>query len=358
MARSQAAQGDMVYIISQEYNNAQRRINEYIKPFTTSHRLQFIRIQVRYKTDFIFDRYLNHQLDKTSQVVDLMHLHGVWDPILLYASYYCKKNQTPYVVTPHGMLDPWSLDQKKFKKYAAIKLVYRKFLNRSKTLQALTLDEKQNLQALKIKAPIFVIANGINADDYLAQDDRVVSLFDQLIQNRPHFIFLGRLHYKKGLDILIQAYATYKNRGGGNALIIAGPDDGVQSNLEMMIHDFYLQNDIYFVGPMYGDNKYMALKRACAFILTSRQEGFSMAVLEALAGGTPVIISNQCHFPDVANVKAGFVVPLNIDHISDAMLKLSEPDRAERMGKNGASLVMGNYTWPVITKKIHQVYSG
>jgi glycosyltransferase involved in cell wall biosynthesis len=109
---------------------------------------------------------------------------------------------------------------------------------------------------------------------------------------------------------------------------------------------------VHLVGPLYGDRKHAALRSAACFCLPSRQEGFSIAILEAMACRNPVVISDACHFPEVAEFGAGHVVALDPKELAAALRNvLEDPEARQRMGAAGFRLVQSRYTWPKIAER-------
>jgi glycosyltransferase involved in cell wall biosynthesis len=176
---------------------------------------------------------------------------------------------------------------------------------------------------------------------------------------RPYFLFLSRLHYKKGLDYLADAFAIVAARNSDVQLVVAGPDDGARADFEGRIAAAKLSDRIHVPGPIYGTEKLSAIAGAACFVLPSRQEGFSMAILEALACGVPAVVSAECHFPEVAEVGAGEVVPLEAAALAAAIGRvLADPDRRRKMGQAGRELVAVRFTWPRIAETSIETYRG
>lgn len=172
----------------------------------------------------------------------------------------------------------------------------------------------------------------------------------------PYVLFLSRMHFKKGLDYLVEAFATLSAAHPALRLVIAGPDDGYLATLKELIQRAGVASRVHLVGPLYGRDKLAAFVDATAFCLPSRQEGFSVAILEAMACGIPVVITQECRFPQVASAGAGFVVPLGAGPTAaalDRVLKLADP---KTMGAKGRGLVMSQFTWPRIADQSIDAY--
>lgn len=289
---------------------------------------------------------------------DVAHMHGVWEPLLLMAGWVARRLGIPYGVTPHGMLDPWSLRQKRWKKRLALVLGYKRMLSETAFLHALNRDEARLIEPLGLRCRVEVVPNGVFLDEI---ERRPAAGFfykkHPELEGRPYVLFMSRLHYKKGLDYLAGAFVVLAKRDQGVRLVVAGPDEGERAGFERTIAGAGLASRVHVVGPVYGEDKWGSLVDAACFCLPSRQEGFSVAVTEALACGTPVVISEACHFPEVAEAGAGEVVPLDHESLAGALGRvLSDAGLRGRMGQAGRQLVASRYTWPRIAQRMIEVY--
>jgi glycosyltransferase involved in cell wall biosynthesis len=288
---------------------------------------------------------------------DLLHLHGVWDPVLWQSARVSQRLHTPYIIAPHGMLDPWSLRQKAWKKRAALALGWRRVLNRSAFLHVLNSDERQLLARLGLTCPTEVIPNGVFIDELENFSPRDFFEATYGFPGRRVVLFFGRLHHKKGLDFLADAFKILHESLPDVHLVVAGPDGGAGAGFAQQISQAGLPDYVHLIGPLYGNDKYSALRSAGCFCLPSRQEGFSVAILEAMACRLPVVISEACHFREVADCGAGRVVALDPAEIATALHELlDDRDGSQRMGAAGYELVRSRYTWPQIARRCIAAY--
>jgi glycosyltransferase involved in cell wall biosynthesis len=297
-------------------------------------------------------------LKKVVANVDALHLHGVWDSILFRAARAARSRGVPYVITPHGMLDPWSLSQKRWKKRLALALGYKAMLNRAAALHMLNADERRLIAPLGLTAPMPVLANGIFLEeiDPTPSPDAFAINYPQLA-GRDYVIFVGRLHQKKGLDYLADAFRVVSAQLPEARLVVAGPDDGAKLAFEERIASADLNDRVIMTGPLYGARKWMALAGAACFCLPSRQEGFSVAILEALACRVPVVVSEACHFGEVASAGAGTETPLDPQRIAEAICRyLRDRELRQSAGIAGRRLVEEQYTWPKIAEQSVDLY--
>lgn len=290
---------------------------------------------------------------------DVVHLHGVWDPILRVAALEARAQRRPYLILLNGMLDPWSLKQKWLKKRVALALGYRALLNQAARLHFGNRDEERLIEPLRLRAAGVIVPNGIDAA--LLQRRSAAGGFRKtlpVLENHPYVLFLSRLHVKKGLDRLAEAFSLVATQRPNVRLVVAGPDEGAKLPFERQIERLGLSHRVHVVGPLYGDDKWNALTDAACLCLPSHQEGFSIALLEALASRLPVVISEHCHFPEVAEHGAGLVVPLNPAALATALVRvLADNSLRQRMGAAGRQLVEARYTWDKVAEKCDQVYA-
>ncbi len=290
---------------------------------------------------------------------DVVHLHGVWEPLLAATACAARTVGRPYVITPHGMLDPWSLSQNKWKKKLALALGYRKMLNGASALHLLNDDELKLLAPLGLRPQGVVIPNGIFLHELEPPPDPQIFRSRQPGPgDRPYMLFLSRLHYKKGLDLLADAFAIIAAKHAQIDLVVAGPDGGEEQPFRERIERLGLTGRTWITGPLYGAEKWSAVAGATVFCLPSRQEGFSVAILEALACRVPVVVSENCHFPEVAEVGAGRVVALNVTAVAGALDELlRDYEWRNRAGQAGQDLVRTRFTWEKIASQSLQLYS-
>lgn len=289
---------------------------------------------------------------------DFVHLHGVWESILFRSASTARKAGIPYCVRPAGMLDSWSLQQKAWKKRLALSLGYRGMLEDAKFIQALNTDEVQLMRPLSLATPTIVIPNGVFPEEF-EQGSDAVSFRKQINMpdDRRFVLFLSRLHFKKGLDLLARAFQMVSAECPDVDLVVAGPDDGAREEFLTLVRTLGIEDRVRLTGPIYGAAKLQAYSATACFCLPSRQEGFSLAITEALACSVPVVISDACHFPEVDSAQAGIVTSLAPAAIAKALVTvLKNGPMANRMGENGRRLVMENFTWPVIAGKTISSY--
>jgi glycosyltransferase involved in cell wall biosynthesis len=292
---------------------------------------------------------------------DVIHIHNIWDPPVRAGAAAARTAGIPYVIVPHASLDPWGMRQsfaKAAKKRLALALQMRSLIDSATFLHALNDEEVRGISLMGFRSPQEVVANGIFASEFEGLPIRgsFRAAFPK-VGDRPFVLFLSRLHFKKGLDYLVESFARAAARVGDLQLVVAGPDAGGLAAMERDVQARGLGERVHVTGPLYGESKLAALVDAEMFCLPSRMEGFSIAILEALACGCPVVISRQCNFPEVAANEAGIVTELDPAEISDRIASLAEdPGLRARLAANGRRMVHEQFTWPVIAKKMRDAY--
>lgn len=290
---------------------------------------------------------------------DLVHIHGLWSRQATLAARAASASRTPYIVTPHGMLDRWALNRSRIKKSIYGYLFERRNLSRAARLHFLNSEEQDEASTYGIQSPSFVLPNGVVVEKYADLPSR-----ETFCQGYPHLkdkvlaLFLGRLHPKKGFDLLLPALAQAVKSQPLLHLLIAGPDEGgYLSVLEKLVTQYNLQNHVTFLGSVTGKPKLEALGSADFFVLSSHQEGDSVAVKEAMASSLPVIITPACHFSDVNTCSAGFVVQPTVVDVAQALIELTgNKGLCCKMGENAAELMRGYYSWSTIAERLRCIY--
>ena len=292
---------------------------------------------------------------------DIVHVHELWHYPGFVACRAGRRHRVPYLVSLRGGLDRVALRQKSARKWLYMRLVQRRLLSSAATLHALTSVEASHANALGVRTSVTVLPNGVASNLRQAIDELEPTAFleryPQLADKRV-VLFLGRLTANKGLELLARSFIGVASRFEDAALLVVGPNEGdTQARATRLIEAAGVIDRVTFTGALDGDDKLAALACADVFVLPSYAEGFSNAILEALAAGLPVVISEHCNFPEVAERGAGLIVRNDIGEIGGAVsgLLLDETRRREA-GRNGRRLVEERYTWPAVGQAFADLY--
>ena len=293
------------------------------------------------------------ETDRAVAAADVVHIHGLFEEVQHQAARAAQRRRVPYLITPHGMLSPWNLARSRWAKRLYLFLRLRRNLDRAAAIHY-TCDVERDLVApLGIKAPALVERLGLDLTEFreLPPPGSFRAKWP-LLGQKPFVLFLGRIDYKKGLDILIPAFAAAKL--GDTPLVITGPDrDGYEPAVRAMVAQHGLQDRVLFTGMLRGRDRLEAYVDAALFALTSHQENFGITVIEAMACGCPVLISDQVNIHgEVKAAGAGEVVPVSVEATAGALRQWqSDQARLSAAGKTGRAFALNHYDWNTIAMR-------
>jgi glycosyltransferase involved in cell wall biosynthesis len=306
---------------------------------------------------WVSDRRLRQGFNKLVQASDGLHIHGIWNEHCVASGALARSADKPYIISAHGMLERWAVQHKRLKKWLYSLLLERNNLRQAACLHALTKAEVEDYRRYGLSNPIAVIPNGVDVPR-VANSELFLQAYPHLRDKRL-ILFLSRIHHKKGLKILCQAWRNLHRKVGDAHLVLAGPDfENTRASIESLVDQLGMRASVTFTGMLRHTMKWSALAAADLFVLPSYSEGFSVAVLEAMGMAVPVLISRPCNFPEVADEGCGLVIDSNAPDLEDALLVLLNGNRSDlvRMGHRGRDLVEARYTWPAVGKQIAEVY--
>ncbi len=288
----------------------------------------------------IFDQYnfLKSLCEKKN--IKLIHLHGMWSPLLAVAALVARVKKIPYVISPHGCLEQRALGFKKYKKKLAIN-TYQGFILRSASMFVATASEElQSIRGLGFRQPIAVIPNGVD----------IAPLAKPKVLSGPKIIlFLSRLHPIKGLLDLVEAWEIAR-QPGWKVVIAGGDEGGYRAVVEALIKGKGMQTDFQFTGFVEGSRKQSCFDTATLFILPTYSENFGIAIAEALANELPVITTTGAPWRDLIEHRCGWWIQPGVRNVADALISAMacSPHELQAMGKRGRELVLNKYSWSQI----------
>lgn len=357
LAAAQAALGHEVSILTYVDPAAEERIARSIARVPGVEQVRRVSLPKLTRYENYFAPIARRMLNNIVPRLDFIHIHGVWERLLIATAAAAQKHAVPYCWRPAGMLDPWSLSQGKWKKKLAMAMSYGPALRNAAFIHALNPDEARLIEPLKL-ARSEIIPNGIFTEEIepLPAAGEFRAKFPQL-GDRPFIFFLARLHMKKGLDFLFDAFRILAPKIPNLAMVIAGPDDGARAWTDAQVAQHQLADKVFVVGGLYAQDRLAAMVDATVFCLPSRQEGFPVAALESLACGLPVVISEDSHFPQVASGGAGFVVPLDAAQIAAGLEKIiTDAAQRQRMSEAGREMIRRDFTWQRVAEQTTAAY--
>lgn len=291
---------------------------------------------------------------------DVVHLHSLYLFHDWAAGRISHRANIPYIVRPHGTLDPYIWRRHRARKRAVEWTFQNQVLRRAAALHYTTEEEMRLAAPYAQGAPGVVVPLGVEMDDYdsLPPPDRFFARHPET-RGKRIVLFLSRLHEKKGLDILAAAFGRAAKKFPDLHLVLAGPDDGIAARLNGWLRQAGIADRTTFTGMIEGEDKRAALAAATLLALPSYSENFGIAVLEAMAGGLPVAISDQVNlWREVEGGGAGLVSPCDAGAFTAILERLlGDPAKARRMGQAGRTLARERFSWPRIAVELETLYA-
>ena len=301
---------------------------------------------------------MRRELNQTVGQFDLVHIHELWHYPNYAAAGASRKNNVPYLISPLGTFAPTALRKGRLKKRIYSAFVDRGLSNGATSFHAMTDQEARDTTAGTSEVPVEIVPIGVDPDEFssLPEPGEFERLYPEVAGKRV-VLFLGRLNKIKGLDILIEGFCRAALGRDDLHLVIAGPDGGFEREAREMVRAESIESSVSFTGPIYGETKLAALSRADVFALTSYGEGFSVALLEALAASLPLIISGECHFPEVAQAGAGLEVDLDPQEFAMALTRLiGDSSLLATSSRNARAMATGPYSWDTVGVAFKEIY--
>ncbi len=311
------------------------------------------------RVSWVLATYLRRKLSN----FELVHIHGLYRFPPTYTAWQARKQGVPYVMTPHGALDPYLYERSSTGRLGFKRLYERWFdlpnLHAADAIHYTADEERERAAFLELRARSFVVPNGVDWDRYRELPARGAFRARWGLDEAPMVLFLGRLHFKKGLDLLIPAFEALRRRVPDAQLVIAGPEnDAYGEQVRGWVRERALDAAVRFVGPLHGADVVQAYVDADVFALPSYTENFGMTVVEALACRLPVVISDQVNIhAEVSGAGAGLVTRCDAGEVAQALeTLLADADRRSAMGEAGRRLVQARFTWPAIVEALTAEY--
>jgi glycosyltransferase involved in cell wall biosynthesis len=277
-------------------------------------------------------------LKRNAHRYDAIILHGLWNYTSFGTWRALRNSRTPYFVFPHGMLDPWLREAHPTKHMLRLLFWYlaeRRVLRDAEDIFFASKDEKELAREVYARGHSKGSVMGFGTEDFSGDPDAQKTAFFlkyPQLQGRKLFLFLGRIHPKKGIDVLLQAFAPLATLYKDYDLVIAGPDDvGLKTRLEDLANELGISGRVHWTGMVVDDEKLGAIRASRFFVLPSHQENFGIAVAEALALGVPVLITKKVNiWREVESSRAGIATKSSVDGVGEGLRKMFDLGCSER----------------------------
>lgn len=310
----------------------------------------------RYRTS----RSLGAALRDGAGRFDIVHIHGIYGFHTFAGAHYCYRHAVPYVLRPHGTLNPYHRKTRRIRKRIYEWLIENRHFSRAAAVHYTSVSERRAAEAFGIKTPGYVIPLGVAPQSVRCTDPcHTPETWRREWTGRRLVVFVGRLSEKKGIPILLDAFQHVAARVADAHLVVAGPDDDNIGRQELKrASDLGLGSRVSFIGAIGGQEKACLLSHASVFCLPSEDENFAVAVAEAMTAGTPAIVTDMVAIhEDIQQGEAGLVVSRTPQAFAAGIVALLE-DEAERrrLGENGYRLARRQFSWDSIAEQLEALY--
>jgi glycosyltransferase involved in cell wall biosynthesis len=291
---------------------------------------------------------------------DLIHIHALFSWCSNMAAYIASRLGVPYVIRPVGVLNRWGMQERRpWLKRLSFALIERHLLQDAAFIHYTAEQERVEAAHCGFRDRPVIIPNPVETPDANGLRGELRRRYPEL-QNRRLALFLSRIDRKKGLDLLIPAFAGVLREMPDSALVIAGDgDDALKESLTAQCRALGIEGSVFWPGFLSGNAKAAALADADIFVLPSYSENFGIAVVEAMALGIPVIVTEQVAIcREVAASRSGLIVAAAVDPIRNAILELfSDRGLLNSLGSNAMATARSQFSTPAVIQKLIAAYS-
>ena len=281
---------------------------------------------------------------------NLIDVQGLWSSASLFNLIYNKLRPTPYVVTPRGMLEKWALNQSYFKKLIYYHLIEKYHLKNAACLRATSDMEMNTFKKLGFKNKIINIPNSIKIP-------KINLKFK--IKKKKKILFLNRIHKKKGISELLNAWKHIHNKYLDWELVICGFDENGYKDKMIKLSNELKLNRVVWKDSVLGKDKYNLFRSSDLFVLLSHSENFGLSIAEALSFGLPVITTTNTPWKDLKKYNCGWCIDLKMKKIIKTMENAIclNPKKKISMGKRGRAWIERDFSDQSIAPKLQSAYN-
>ncbi len=308
-------------------------------------------------TGWQFSVPMREALERNIKNFDLVYILSVWNYPVIMATSICGRYNKPYVISPRGLLYPETFGKKPARKWLYYKLLIERKLGGASAVHYTSHDEAQSFHGrLGLKNKAIVAPNGIDLSEFSDLPDK--NEFRKkypALDGKTIILFLGRITWKKGIDILVRAFGILCKERPDLSLVIAGGDDeGYKKKVVSIVDKLGIGDRVIFTGALNGREKLEAYAGSDIFVLPSYSENFGMTVIEAMACGLPVVISDKVGICREAKGKnCAIVVEPNTESVYNGLSKLLDDERLKKdMAESGRSFVNESYNIDKVADKM------
>lgn len=282
---------------------------------------------------------------------ELIQIQSMWDLPYHKVMVEARRLGIPYIVTPRGMLEPWSLSQKKWKKKLAWWLYQRNDVQKSACVFTTAKMEADHVSELGITTCKAVIPNGIETVGYPCKSS--------IGGVKKQVLFLSRVHVKKGIELLFEAWKRiHSDYADWQLLVIGNGETEYIHSLENRVGSLGLNDSVKILPPVFGEAKIKVYQESALFCLPSFSENFGMVIAEAMSCGTPVITTTNCPWEILNETSTGWCIDLSVDNLERALREAMGMDANALydMGQKASKLIYDSFDYRSVTRRTLQLY--
>lgn len=333
------------------------------------------------KAGWQFSLPLAKALKENVKNLDLIHINSLWNFPVAVSSHYCRKYKKPYIISPQGSLYLYALNKKYWRKLLYLYFISKRDLKSAAGIHYTTEDEAEKIHPLLVlKNAVIIVPNGIDLSEFVNLPDKgILRKRYPYLKNKKIILFLGRIHWIKGLDILVKAFSKLvKERNDVHLLIVGGDEEGYGKKIKRLIKDYrlnyrdslptedlktgntksYDDTQVTFTGMLTGREKLETLVGSDILILPSYLESFGISAVEAMACGIPTIISDKVGISKkVLQNRSGIVIKTNTESLYNGIqLFLNDKALRSQIEENARDFVARHYDINKIADKMIGIY--
>jgi glycosyltransferase involved in cell wall biosynthesis len=300
-------------------------------------------------------RFRYREIERLVRDADVIHLMNHWTILNALVYFIARRNGKPYVVCPAGVLRIFA--RSRVLKSLYNRVVGNRIIRNANKHIAITADEIPQFETYGVQRDsIVIIPNGIDPEDF--RDDRTDDFRAKYGLGRaPFILFMGRLNAVKGPDLLLRAFCNVREHLPRYHLVFAGPDEDISTELRAIVAEYDVADRVHFLGYVGGLDKSRAYYAADLLVIPSRREAMSIVVLEAGITGTPVLMTDQCGFNEVADTGGAMVVPASEGDLEEGLVEmLRKPIDLKIKGQKLKAFVTKDFLWDSIINRYLRLY--
>ena len=289
---------------------------------------------------------------------DVVHIYNWYYHLGMTFAQVCYEQKIPFIISFYATLQEKGREYKKFRKKIADSIYTKKLIVEANALHSIgDLETRDYIKWGVNPEKIFRVDNVISLSDYQLKHPTNIFKKLKMEKKKDYLLFISRIHHKKGVDLLLMAFAKLLKSGLKTILVIAGTgSEEYQNELKTLVDKLGINNYVKFAGFVTNEEKLDLLKHAKVYVLTSRSDIHPTAIQDALTMGAPVLITKACDYPEVEEYGAGIIVDSNVDSIYHGLNKILNESNLDELSKNASRLIQERSLVENLIKKYEEMY--